>query len=163
MYPPSRSLLARDGVVVTVDSTFAGYRPDAIHDGVTDTRGLTWSEAAWASAEVASPHWVEALFPSPERVSCVVLHWAEDQGRLMGSRCHRVEIEEDGAWVAPMARVTQEDGGRRTRYVFPPVAAGGIRVWQDPGCGPAARPDLLWLAEVEALDETAAGPTNVAR
>lgn len=150
-YPASRNLLARDGVTVQVDSTFSGYGTEALHDGIVDTRGLSWSDAAWASAEVASPHWVEALLPAPVTAGVAVLHWAEDRGVVQRSRQVRIEIARDGAW-SPLA-VTPETAadGRATRLIFQPQVVECLRLWQDVGDGPAGRPDLLWLDEWELL------------
>lgn len=152
VYPRSRNLLARDGVVVTVDSTFAGYRVHPLHDGIVDAAGLDWSQAAWASAEVASPHWVEAILPAPVEIREVVLHWAIDQGHPWPSRAFRVEVQVDGRWVPLRGARTDAPDGASTRIACDAVTTDRLRLWQEPGGGPADRPDILWLAEWEVLD-----------
>lgn len=148
-HPPGLNLLARDGVAIQVDSCFAGYTADPVCDGVTDTRGLSWWEAAWASADVASPHWVEALLPEPAPASACLLHWAEDGGTVQRSQRVRVEVEQDGGWIEIPAIREDLPGGRTTRLRFEPRRVQRIRLWQPAGDGPATRPHLLWLDEWE--------------
>ncbi|NUP90231.1 MAG: hypothetical protein HUU25_10470 [Candidatus Sumerlaeia bacterium] len=147
---PEASLTRGDDVVVEVDSVFGGYSARPLNDGVTDTRGVAWDEAAWAAAEAMAPHAATFTFPSPRLIREVTVWWALDGGRLWSSRQFRVDVQRgDGTWVTLAER---EDSAPRERDVvaFDPVPALAVRILQPTGGGPPERPGIMWISEVEA-------------
>ena len=147
--PPLDHLAARPGVRVTADSAYSGYTTAPLHDGVIETAGLTWYDAAFASAETAEPHWIRVQFPEPGMVSSVTAHWNAEGGALYSSRHGEV-------WgLLPDGRTTKlgafegASTGAATRVSFAPSRVSGIEWRQPPSGGSTARPDLLWMVELE--------------
>ncbi len=151
-YPAFASLAAAPEAEVKVDSTFAGYSPSALHDGIVDTAGLNWSEAAWASAELAVPHWVEIRWPDSRNIRGMVIHWAEDGGGWFVSTNYRLQVRRDGQWV-DLSGVTRSERPGIHTHTFPVMETDGVRLWQEAGGGPESRPDLLWIRELEVEGE----------
>ncbi|AXA37336.1 MAG: hypothetical protein KatS3mg130_0197 [Candidatus Sumerlaea sp.] len=144
------SILRSSHVRVRVDSCYLGYSPDPLTDGVVDTRGVEWQNAAWASDEGLVPHWVEFNFDKPTPVSEIVLYWAFDDGKYWTSRKVHVQVPDaNGTWKS-LATVKNEQPTAKSVVTFGPVTITKLRVYQEPGDGPAARKGILWLAEVEA-------------
>jgi len=152
-FPASRNLLADTNAEVRVDSTFAGYSIDPLRDGIVDVEGLSWSESAWASADMAVPHWVEVRWPSPQRISRATVYWAEDSGTYFRSNHYRFQYLSRGKWNDVSDTKTETAGPGRTRHEFSPLTVDGIRLWQETGGGSDSRPNLLWIRELEVLDE----------
>lgn len=139
---------------VQVDSSFRGYSPAPLTDGVRNDVSEVgrWAEVAWASAETPGPHWVELVWEQPVTVSRVDVYWALDRGRFLSSRRVRLEaLTASGEWevlwdiesAAPNHRI------RRTSITFVPVSTTALRLVQPEGAGPLGRPNLMWIAEIE--------------
>lgn len=144
------SSLARDSrVTLTVDSTYMGYGTKALTDGVIETTGLPWNEAAWASDETGDAHWVKIGFPAPTKVREMTIHWNVEEGVTYASR--RGEVY---GWMANDERVLlgkfENDAPKPvTKVAFEPIELKAIQLYQPPQSGAKDRPNLLWLAEVE--------------
>lgn len=147
--PPLQHLAMQAGVRVTADSAYSGYTTAPLHDGIVETVGLIWHEAAFASAETAEAHWIRVHFALPQIVSSVTAHWTAEGDTLYASR--RAEI-----WgLLPDGRTTKLGGfdtastGALTCVSFTPTLVRGME-WRQPASGgSAARPDLLWMVELE--------------
>lgn len=147
--PPLDHLAARPGVRVLSDSAFSGYTTAPLNDGIVETAGLIWYDAAFASAETADPHWIRVLFPATENVSSVTAHWNADGGALHASRMGEVwGLLPDGRSIK-LGAFDRASTGAATRIEFPPVDVRGIEWRQPPSGGSTARPNLLWLVELE--------------
>ena len=146
-FPAIESLLVDTNVEVRADSTYAGYSIAPLRDGITETAGLDWSESAWASAELAVPHWVEARWPSPRRLHEILLYWAEDGGAFFRSAAYRLQVRMAGRWIDLVDTRIEDESHGLTRHTFEPVSTDGVRLWQQPGGGHASRVNLLWLRE----------------
>ena len=148
------------GTKVLTDSCFGSYTPQPLADGVVDTKGVEWSQAAWASADGPGEHWAEIVLPEAVPVKTVVIYWAVDNGTWT-SRKYSVQVFADGAWrnVAAVADATLRSSAslRSTSaqtagfsvHAFDPVKTNRIRILQPEGGGPATRPLILWLREIE--------------
>ncbi len=147
--PPLQHLATRPGVRVTADSAYSGYTTASLHDGIVETVGLIWHAAAFASAETAEPHWIRVQFPEPETVSAVTAHWNAEGGALYASRRAEVwGLLPDGR-AAKLGAFETASTGATARVVFAPTQVRGIE-WRQPASGgSAARPDLLWMVELE--------------
>ncbi|HEY8418162.1 MAG TPA: family 10 glycosylhydrolase [Limnochordales bacterium] len=138
---------------VTVDSAFRGYGPGPLTDGRRNDEIEIgrWAEVAWASAETPDPHWIELAWDDEQRIARVDIYWARDRDQFHSSRSYRVEAWVNGEWQVLFAHESPTGSTRVTRHSisFVPVATDRLRVFQPPGGGPAGRPDLMWVAEVE--------------
>lgn len=147
---PMRHLGTQPGVRVATDSAYSGYTATPLNDGVVETAGLLWHEAAFASAETAEPHWVRYQFPSPQTVSAVTAHWNEEGGTLYASRRGEIwGLLPDGRRLQLGEWTGGDTTDRFSRVTFPPVRVNGVEWWQPPSGGSVARPDILWLVELE--------------
>ncbi len=147
--PPLQHLATQPGVRVTADSAYSGYTTAPLHDGILETVGLLWHAAAFASAETAEPHWIRVQFPAPETVSSVTAHWNAEGGALYASRRAEVwGLMPDGR-TAKLGAFDSASTGTTARVTFAPALVRGIE-WRQPASGgSAARPDLLWMVELE--------------
>ncbi|HEY8498261.1 MAG TPA: family 10 glycosylhydrolase, partial [Limnochordales bacterium] len=150
---PAGPNLARSAAV-EVDSSFRGYSPAPLNDGQRNDVPEVgrWAEVAWASAERPTDHWVELRWPRPQVVTQVDIYWALDRGRFFPSSRLRVEayLEPEGRWETLWAYEAEPSNRiARTSITFAPITVGKLRLVQPAGGGPAGRPDLMWVAEVE--------------
>jgi hypothetical protein len=133
---------------VKCDSFFSNYHERAINDGVTQTTGLHWTEADWASAETNAPHWVELRWDKPVTTKEVAIYWSLDAGTFRTSR--RVEIQAvDGESWKTIQVVSPPKPEPETRATFTPIATAALRLYQPLGQGIEGRPNLMWIREVE--------------
>jgi|APTNR8051073442_1049403.scaffolds.fasta_scaffold00131_3 hypothetical protein len=147
--PPLQHLATRPGVRVTADSAYSGYTTAPLHDGIVETVGLIWHAAAFASAETAEPHWIRVQFPQTETVSSVTAHWNAESGALYASRRAEVWGRLPDGRVAKLGAFDAASTSTLTRVSFAPTPVQGIE-WRQPASGgSAARPDLLWMVELE--------------
>jgi hypothetical protein len=138
------------GVRVAADSTFNNYTTAPLTDGVTDTAGVAWDKAAWASEDRKGEHWVELTFPEAVTLRTVLVYWAVDVGQTWTSRRYAVQVWTGDAW----RDVTTVDG-QTVRDVsvhsFAPVQTTRLRILQPEGGAAAARPQIMWLREIAAM------------
>ena len=142
--------LASLGTSVAVDSCYSTYTAKPLIDGVVRTNGLHWTDAAWASADAGEPHWIELTFPRPERVGKVVLYWSIDNGKAFPSRAYKVQWLDGSGWK-DAASVVNNPPRVLTVHAFQPVKTRKLRVWQPVAGGPASRPHIMWVSEIEAF------------
>lgn len=144
------SKLRGPGRVTTVDSFYFGYDLKAITDGRIDPAGLGWAEAAWASGEGMVPHWVEFNLDAPQRLGEVVIYWAPDSDTYMTSQQVLLQVADAGGDWVTVATHESAEVTPMTTLSFEPVETRRLRLFQPTGKGPAPRPGILWLMEVEA-------------
>jgi len=147
--PDDVSLVRDSRTVVEVDSTYGGYSTKPLTDGVIDVRNVDWNNAAWASAEAARNHWVRMNFAKASSVSNVTIYWhtegdtthTSQRGRLLGWR-------EDGTRIE-IATFANDDTSPATHLEFDPIELSAIELRQPGDGGPAKRPRIMWLREIE--------------
>lgn len=146
---PLHHLGTKPGVRVTADSVFSGYSTSPLNDGILETVGMIWHEAAYASAETAEPHWVRCQFPAATTVRSVTAHWNEEGGVVYASRRGEVWGRlTDGAW-SKLGEYNGDLPAKFAKVQFDPVEVDAIEWRQPASSGSSARPDILWLVELE--------------
>ncbi len=147
------------GITPTVSSTYPGFSPARINDGVLNPFG--WENSTWASTESATDaHWVEFNFGANKQVKRVVVYWAwnGDQSRWMTSQQFKLQSWSGSAYVD--AVTTNIATAESTTVVnISPVTTTRLRYYQPANMGPSTFPTVVWLAE---LDVYGAGSTNTA-
>lgn len=142
--------LARDSRVrVEVDSTYSGYTIKALTDGVRDTTGVAWNEAAWASEESGGPHWVRITFPEPTTVQALSVYWNIESGVTYTSRHGTVIGWTESGEKVVLGEFTNQKAVPVTRAEFEPRKLKAIELRQPSRGGSDARPNLMWLSEIE--------------
>ena len=142
--------LARDSRVrVEADSTYSGYTTKALTDGVRVTTGVAWNEAAWASDETGGPHWVRITFPEPTTVHALSVYWNIEGGVTYASQ-HGMVIgyTESGEKMA-LGEFVNQKPVPTTSTEFTPRKLRAIELLQPSRGGSEARPNLMWLSEIE--------------
>jgi hypothetical protein len=142
--------LASTGTKVATDSNYTEYTPASLTDGVTETTGLDWRQAAWASAENDQEHWIELTFPKPTPVSRVAIYWNSENKVTYTSRSYQVQAWVNEAWQTVAAMQGQAVMPVST-HSFAPVTTAKLRILQAAHGGAADRPDLMWVSEVKAF------------
>jgi hypothetical protein len=142
--------LGRDSrVTLDVDSIYGGYTTLPLTDGITDTTGLPWNESAWASEETAAPHWVRFRFPEPTAVSELRMVWNHEGGVRYASRRGVVRGRTQDGQLVELGGFTNTTAVESTVVSFEALQLQSIELVQPVGGGAAARPNLLWLSEIE--------------
>lgn len=148
--PKNASIVRDPSVTVRVDSFYYGYDAKPLTDGITDTSDLDWKDAAWASDEGMVPHWVEFEFDEPVRTGEVIIHWALDGGEFWTSQQVHVQTAEDSQ--SPWETVATHEASvpeSLSKLEFAEREVRRLRLFQPTGMGPAGRPGIMWLREVE--------------
>jgi uncharacterized repeat protein (TIGR01451 family) len=142
--------LAATGTQVATDSDYTDYTPAPLTDGITDTTGLDWNQAAWASADNDREHWIELTFPKPTSVSRVSIYWNAENNVTYTSRDYQVQAWVNGAWQT-VASVQDQPVMAVSTHSFAPVTTEKLRVLQAPKGGYADRPGIIWVSEVKVF------------
>ncbi len=145
--------LLKADIVVKVDSNFSSYPSLApLTDGFNRLSGSgSGNDVTWASAEVTGDHWIDVTLPKAVPLSEVTLYWAYTGGTFYTSQNIEIQVAAGDGWktvAKSPAEGLQE--GRNNTIKFNTVTTDHFRVYQPSGGGPASRPEIMWLAEVEA-------------
>ena len=145
--------LAKSGTTVEVDSCFSGYSSKPLNDGERNDQPEEgrWAEVAWASAEIPTEHWIVINLPEKKAVHRVDIYWALDREKYWSSQRYVIQYWDGAQWIDIYGH---EDKGWRTTVTassvsFLPIETNKIRVFQPQSGGPAKRPNLMWVAEIE--------------
>jgi len=144
----SPNLALTPGAKALTDSSFNGYTPAALIDGVVDPDYADWTKAAWASTEGPGEHWAEIVLPEAVPVETVVIYWSQDTGTTWTSRDYSVQVLAEGDW----REVARAEGAEPTEFsvhTFAPVTTDRVRLLQAENGGAAKRPQIMWLNEIE--------------
>jgi hypothetical protein len=142
--------LARDSRVrVEADSTYSGYTTRALTDGVRDTTGVAWNEAAWASDETGGPHWVRITFPEPTTVHTLSVYWNIESGVTYASRYGAVIGYTESGEKVVLGEFANQKPVPITSTEFASRKLKAIELRQPSRGGSEARPNLMWLSEIE--------------
>lgn len=145
--------LASEGATIAVDSALDGYEsPVALNDGAARLPGhACLNDVSWASAEMPGDHWIEVDFGRPRLLREVVVHWSPYRGICHAARRARVQVPAGGEWVElETKRIDGSSRSCQSIFRFVPTRLERLRVCQRSGGGPAERPNLMWVIEVEA-------------
>ncbi|HBZ00170.1 MAG TPA: hypothetical protein DEO84_02510, partial [candidate division Zixibacteria bacterium] len=137
------------GLRDSVSSTYPGYLPDRINDGVINPRGGI--STTWASDESStSPHWIVLYFDSLRTVNMAKIYWAWNSGssNWMCSQQFNIQYwnQGTGAYVNA-ASVTNTTADSITTVQFSTVSTTRIRYYQPANMGPTSYPSVIWLTE----------------
>ena len=161
-----------NGVTVTVDSCYGGYKQDALNDGwyVTKENHIqgNWAKESWASRDAAGEHWIQFAFDSAKEVNKVVIHWANDNDIFYQSKKVIIQAQNaDGKWVDVATYDNSPAEGEQYykaqeatwTITFDTVTTSVLRVYQPKECGPHTkfndplRPNIMWVSEIEIYKE----------
>ncbi|MDF2628004.1 MAG: alginate lyase, partial [Symbiobacteriaceae bacterium] len=143
--------LASFGTRAAADSFLGWYRTWPVHDGKRNelSEEGRWGKVRWLSASTSEDHWIQLLFPGPQSFERVEIYWAQENGGFLKPRSWSLEVFTGRYWVALEAAEVVEEAHRSVLTFAEPVAAEQVRVFMPAGGGPAARPTVLGIAELE--------------
>jgi hypothetical protein len=133
----------------TVDSNYNGYGPAPLNDGITQGEGLHWTLEAWASADDGKEHWIELKLPAPVTLGRACIYWSLDAGVPRTSQEVKLQIPTGTGWKTVAELATQALVPQSDINLDSGLNTDRIRLLQPAGKGPASRPGLLWVREVE--------------
>ncbi|WP_309383289.1 discoidin domain-containing protein [Cerasicoccus frondis] len=144
------SVVRDTAVLVETSSDFPGYGPSPLRDGVTQPpASMAFNEAAWASEESASPHWVRFEFPEPVEISEVKLYWNNEGGVTYTSQEGVIQGRTIDGDRRQLTRFQNDKTTDVTTVVFEPATLASLEILQPARRGPEIRPNILWLTEIE--------------
>ena len=149
--PPLPAAPARVPIAACrTDSSYSGYSPEVLVDGVIKTADLHWTKRAWASKDGATAHWIQLDLAKPQPVAGVMVYWNREVGRSYAASRYRVVLlTETGEQV--VKEVTESSARTMDRHEWQPIQARAIRIEQSPRGGPGHRPGIMWVREVQVL------------
>ncbi len=150
--PEHNVALAAAGSRCTTDSSYSGYDPSPLTDGMPGGEGLHWTKQAWASQDSGKPHFAEVVFDSPREVSAVWVYWSTDGGAPKTSQHYEVLGLTEGAPVS-LAKVDGQPEASVSKHQFAPTLVRGIRIEQAEKGGPTSRPGIMWIREIAAVGQ----------
>ena len=142
------------GTIVAVEGNFGGYTPVVLTDGKVNPKGVHWTKVAWASSEHAGAHWIELRFPEATRAVEVRLHAGLDARTLHMPQKLEAQVLEGGEWTAAEGQRLERGpalGLVSIRLTGKPLKQ--LRIVQPPHGGSTARPDLMWVSEIEVMSK----------
>ncbi|MGD9497857.1 MAG: hypothetical protein AB7Y46_16260, partial [Armatimonadota bacterium] len=149
------NLARSEDCTVRVDSSYSGYVPSVLTDGVEVVGGGDWLLAGWASAEAPAEHWIELSWPGPRELHEVVVYWALDQGWRRSAQV-KLQVRAGDRW-RDLTDLGGTDPAAFDAFVCaPPVHTSAVRLLQPAVKGPAGRPQLMWVGEVQLFGPPAA-------
>jgi hypothetical protein len=152
-YDPTNLALATSGATTAVSSSFSGYEGlTPLNDGVFELPGDSCgSDLTWASAEVSEDHWAMVILPQPQQLREVTVYWAAYTHGALSPQTFEIQVPEGKGWRAVYrSPEAGEPVSPVTTARFAPLKTDRFRVWMPAGKGPVARPNLLWIAEIQA-------------
>ncbi|HEU4595395.1 MAG TPA: protein kinase [Pyrinomonadaceae bacterium] len=158
---PSFGPVSRIETRVKVDSSFDGYGPKPLTDGVTDVRrigAMRYNEGNWVSNEKPEEHWIELEFERPTRATAVYIFWGFDRERYMPSRTVELRAPDGAGGWRTVSKLDAGENYDRAAFEFEPFVAKALRIVQPPQQGPSNRPFVMWVREVEVFGNADAKP-----
>jgi hypothetical protein len=137
-----------------VDSNFDGYSATPLTDGETNVQKIArmrYNSGNWASAETPTPHWIELAFDQPARISAVYVYWGFDRDRFMPSRRVQLQAPDNGGDWRTVSAMEPGNDHDRMAFEFAPVVTTRVRIFQPAQQGPANRPFVMWVREVQVF------------
>ncbi|MCK5804243.1 MAG: hypothetical protein KAI66_15505, partial [Lentisphaeria bacterium] len=110
-----------------------------------------WWDQSWASPENGKAHFVQLDFPNPTRVKRVAIYWSLDGGVMRTARKLRLET---GTAGETKTLWSGNDLQRSPVTIIDLPAASSVeslRLVQPADGGPAERPGIMWIREVEVF------------
>lgn len=151
---PARDLVKLNPASVRVDSSYDGYDATPLTDGETDVQRIArmrYNRGNWSSAETPEAHWIELGFEKPVRIAALYVYWGFDKNRFVPSRSVELQTpDERGLWRT-VSRMEPGNDYDRMAFEFAPIRTDRLRILQPAKEGPANRPFIMWVREVEVF------------
>ncbi|HYF78759.1 MAG TPA: DUF4962 domain-containing protein [Symbiobacteriaceae bacterium] len=143
--------LASFGTRAAADSFLGWYRTWPVHDGKRNeiSEEGRWGKVRWLSASTSEDHWLQLLFPGTQAFERVEIYWAQENGGFLKPLSWSFEVFTGRYWMTVAPAEVVEEEHRSVLTFAAPVEAEQVRVFMPAGGGPAARPTVLGIAELE--------------
>ena len=138
-------------------ASFQEYSLAPVVDGVKKRQDLTWQEAAWASEEDESPHGIEIQLAKPQRGGRFQVTWAFDTNsdsnvRWWISRNYVIQVKDKAGDEWKTVVEVKNNQSVVGSYPLPDAPFSFLRIYQLAGGGHAARPNIMWVGQLELTD-----------
>ncbi len=134
--------------IPSADSVYAGYQAEALNDGIQSYAGTDFTRRAMATEDAPGPHWVQVTFPAERDVQRAVVYWNAEENHIFSARRFEVQALVGEEWL-PVAEGSEAEPTLVSAVEFDALQATAVRIVQPEGAGPVARPEIMWVAEVE--------------
>lgn len=144
-------IFAKPGLkCIKADSHYDGYNSLApLTDGVLKLPGTSaGGDVTWASAENNEEHWVEITLNAEATLNEASIYWPRLEN---SSQFFELQVKQGDKWITlASAPPNGEKPTLRTTFVLKKPAKGNVfRLFQPPNGGPATRPGILWICEID--------------
>ncbi len=119
------------------------YRTAALNDGQISTE-IFWADGAWASQETPDDKFITFTLPTQKQLKRVIVYWSALPRQML------VQYPDGNDWKT-VATITAKGGDSRSVIDLDASLPGTdrVRFSQKAGDGPADRPNLVWIREIE--------------
>ena len=136
---------------------YTDYSLGPVVDGIKKRKEMDWQDCSWASAEDESAHGIEIQLSKPMSNGRFQVTWAydiynEDNGRWWVSRNYCIQTKKKAG--DPWKTVVQVKNNQSVigSYPLPQEEYSFLRIYQLAGGGHAARPNIMWVGQIELAD-----------
>ena len=138
-------------------ASYEGYSLAPVVDGIRKRQELSPQDAAWASEEAESPHGIEIQFSKPQRGGRFQVTWAYDTNgdsnvRWWVSRDYVIQVKANASDDWKTVVEVKNNQSVVGSYPLPETPFSFLRIYQVAGGGHAARPNLMWVGQLELAD-----------
>jgi hypothetical protein len=133
---------------ISVDSSYPGYKISPLTDSIFLTEKLKWNEAAWASAEKSSEHYIKIKWKSTKKINRVVVYWALDKGEYFISKNINLSSLNTKEVLIKSDKRVDTDFGYTSFDLSKQISTDTLIIKQPVGGGSDKRPNLLWVREI---------------
>ena len=150
--PVNGNLCRKNKIKTFVDSSFLGYSSKTLTDGYRQEKNLEWYERSWASAEYPGEHFVKIIFLERQTIKKIIIYWAIEGKEVMASQLVKAFADSEKNLIAETRPEKSLAGEIKTISEInlkKPIIAKKLIFLQPQGKGPAMRPDIMWINEIE--------------
>jgi hypothetical protein len=138
-------------------ASFDGYTLTPVVDGARKKQELEWADAAWASTEDDSVHGIEIQLGKPKQGGRFQVTWAYDANgdpkiHWWPSRNYVIQVKEKAGDDWKTVVEVKNNQSIVSCHALPRTPFSFLRIYQTSGGGPASRPDIMWIGQVEFLE-----------
>ena len=138
-------------------ASYEGYSLAPVVDGIKKRKELAWAEAAWASQEDETAHGLEIQLSQPLHGGRFQVTWAYDTGSgdptvWWVSRDYVIQVKDKAGDNWKTVAEVKNNQSTVGSYPLPETQFRFIRIYQLAGGGPSARPNIMWVGQIEWVE-----------
>ncbi|MDD5598085.1 MAG: hypothetical protein PHV82_09080, partial [Victivallaceae bacterium] len=137
---------------ISVDSSYEKYNAGPVNDRKIQTASLAYYEHSWCSEDRLSEHYLAFDFAGPVKIGKINIYWSLEGREPMTSKKIFFQLWDNGSWKTVKEISREKTEAVSETVLTEPVRSNRFRLLQPSGAGPAERPGVMWVREVELIE-----------